>query len=145
LKAKLGDDSVDGAFADPEVALPEFLSDDLSASLGIQESMADDLADQFLGTAVVGSRATLATEKRLAALLEEESPELEVTLTAKAEFGSGTVNAFGAAFTLDEHGELACNFVIIANGKGAELTLDAFFEKFEGNHRDLLERVPQLV
>jgi hypothetical protein len=107
--------------------------------------MADDLTDQFLGTAVIGSGAALVAEEGLAALLQKDSPELEVTLTAKSEFSSGTVNAFGAAFTLDEHGELTRNFVMIGNGKGAELTLDAFFEKFEGNHKDLLERVPQLV
>ena len=143
MEPELANDAVYGSLADVEVALPEFLSNDLGAGFRIQESVANDLTYEFLGAPVVGFRASLGAEECLAALFKKESPELEVTLTAKAEFGSGTVNAFGAAFTLDEHGELACNFVIIANGKGAELTLDTFLEKLQGNHRDLLERVPQ--
>ena len=128
MESELVNDTVYGAFADPEVALPKFLSDDLGAGFGIQKSMADDLTDQFLSAAVVGSRTALAAEKGLAALFKEESPELEVALTAEAEFGSGTVDAFGATFTFDEHGKLTGDLVIIGNGKGAELTLDAFFE-----------------
>jgi hypothetical protein len=66
----------------------------------------------------------------------KESPELEVALPAETEFGSNAVNAFGAAFAVDEHGKLAGDFIVFGNGKGAELTLDAFFEKLERSHRD---------
>ena len=145
MESELGNDAVHGSFADTEVTLSEFLCDDFGAGFGIQESVADDLADKFLGTAVVGFGASFETEEGLAAFFKKEGSELEVTLTAKTEFCSGTVNAFGAAFALDEHGELTSDFVVFGNGQGAEFALDAFVEKFQRNHAGLHDRVPQSV
>ena len=121
-----------------EVALSEFLSNDFGAGFRIEESVTDDLTDEFLGAPVVGFGASFGAEEGLAALFKKEGPELEITLTAKTEFGGGLVNAFRAAFALDEHGEFTGDFVVIGDGQGAECALDAFFEKFERNHRGLL-------
>jgi len=134
LEPELGNDAVYGPFADTKATLSEFLSDDFGTGLRIQEAVTDDLTDQFLGSPVVGFGAAFGTEKSLAAFFKKEGSELEVTLTAKAEFSSGTVNAFRAAFALDEHGEFTRDLVIFGNGQGAELALDAFVEKFERNH-----------
>jgi hypothetical protein len=64
---------------------------------------------------------------------------LEIALAAKVEFSGGTVNTFGAAFALNKHGEFPGDFVILGNGEGTGLALDALFEQFERNHRDLRE------
>lgn len=145
MESELVNDAVHSPFADPEVALSEFLSDDLGAGFRIQESVTDDLTDEFLGAPVVAFGAALGAEEGLAAFLEKKSPELEIALTAKAEFGGGLVNAFRAAFALDEHRDFTRDFVVIGDGQGTECALDALPEKFEGNHGDLLGRVPQLV
>jgi hypothetical protein len=104
--------------------------------------VADDLTDEFLSAPVVGFWTSFDAEEGLTTLFKKESPELEVALTAESEFSCCTVNAFGAAFTLDEHSEFKGDFVVFGNGQGAQLALDTFLEKFEGNHGDLLEKVP---
>jgi hypothetical protein len=135
LQAKLGNDAIYGALADAKVALPEFLGNDIRGGLRIQESVADDLAHEFLRAAVVGSGTSFGTEQTLTALLKKESPELKVALAAITEFCGNQVNAFGAAFTFDEHGKLTGDFIVFGNRQGAEIALDAFFGKVERNHR----------
>ncbi len=127
-------DAVHSPFADTEVELPEFLRNDLGAGFRIQESVPDDLTDEFLGTPVVAFGASFGAEQSLAAVLKEKRPKLEVTLTAKAEFGGGLVNAFRAAFALDKHRDLTRDFVAIRDGQRAECALDALFKQFERNH-----------
>jgi hypothetical protein len=143
LEAELRDDAIDGAFADAEVTLAEFLGDDFGAGFGIEEAVADDLTDEFLRAAVIGFRAALGTEQRRAAFFKKERAKLEVALAAEAKLGGGTVNALGAAFALDEHGELRGDFVVGGDGQGTGRTLDAFLEEFKGNHADLAGRVCQ--
>jgi hypothetical protein len=145
LQAELGDDAVDRTFTDAEVALPEFLRDDLGAGFRVQETMTDHLADNFLGASVLRFGAALGAEKGQAALLEKKRPELEVTLAAITEFGGGPVNAFAAAFALDQHGELTRDFVVFGNGQGAGGALDALLEELEGKHGDLPKGVPKTV
>lgn len=130
MESELGNDAVYGSFADGEVALSEFLSNDFGAGFRIQESVADDLTDEFLGAPVVGFWASFGAEESLATLFKKEGPDLEVALTAITEFGGGPINAFRAAFALDEHGKFPSDFVVLCNGQGTGLALDAFLEKF---------------
>jgi hypothetical protein len=116
LQPELSDDPVDGAFTDAEVALSEFLSDDFGAGFRIQEAVTDDLADEFLGASVIGFGTPLGAKQRRAAFFEKKGAELEIALTAKAELGGGMVNALGAAFALDKHGEFAGDFIVFGNG-----------------------------
>jgi hypothetical protein len=116
LQSELSDDAVDGAFTDAEVTLSEFLRDDFGAGFRIQEAVTDHLADEFLGASVAGFGAAFGAEEGRAAFLQKKGAELEVTLTAIAEFGGRTVNTFRAAFALDKHGELAGDFVVFGNG-----------------------------
>ena len=134
MQSELRDDAIDGAFTDAEITLAEFLCDDFGAGFGIQEAMTDHLAEEFLGAAIGGAGAAFGAEESLAAFLQKEGAELEVTLPAKAEFGGGLVNALRAAFALDEHGELAGDFIVGGNGQGAGGALDTFFEKLKGQH-----------
>jgi hypothetical protein len=145
LESELGNDAVYSPFADREMTLSEFLSNDLGAGLRIQESVTDDLTDEFLGAPVVAFGASFGAEESLAAFLKEKSSELEVTLTAIAEFGGGMVNAFRAAFAVNEHRDFTRDFVVFGDGQGPDCALDALPEKFEGNHGDLHRQMPQLV
>jgi hypothetical protein len=61
---------------------------------------------------------------------------LEIALAAVTEFGGNLVNVFGAALTVDEHGKLAGDFIIVGDRQGATIALDAFFEQFDGNHSE---------
>jgi hypothetical protein len=134
LKAKLGNNAIHGAFADAEVALPEFLGNDIGAGLGIQEPVADDLTNDFLGSAEVGFGSSFGAEKAQTAMLKEESSQLEIALAAETESCGHLVNVFGAAFSGDEHSQFARDFIVFGNRQGPAITLDAFFEKFDGNH-----------
>jgi len=68
----LGDDTVHCPFADMEVALPEFLSNDFGAGLRIKESVTDDLADDFLSATVFCFRASFGANEGLGALFTEQ-------------------------------------------------------------------------
>jgi hypothetical protein len=94
LESELGNDAVYGSFANGEVALSEFLSNDFGAGFRIQEPVTDDLTDEFLGAPVIRFRASFGAEESLAALFKKEGPDLEVALTAVTEFGSSPINAF---------------------------------------------------
>ena len=137
MQAELGNDPVDSAFTDGEIRLAELLGDDFGTGLRVQEAVADDLTDQFLSAAVWGFGAAFGAEKRRAAFFQKEGAKLEVTRTAKTEFGGGAVDTLRAAFTLDEHGELAGNFVVGGNGQGAGMAADALVEKLERKQGDL--------
>jgi hypothetical protein len=104
LQPELVDDAIDGTFADTEVTLSQFLSYYLCAGLRIQESMTDDLTHELLGTPVITFGASFGAEEGLGTFIQEESADLEIALATIVEFGGGTVNAFGAALALDEHG-----------------------------------------
>ena len=141
----MGNDAIDGSFACAEVTLAKFLSNDLGTGIGIEKSVAYYLADEFLGASIVALRASFEAEQSLPSFFEEEGLELEVTLAAETEFGSGAVDAFRAAFTFDEHSEFKGDFIVVGNGQGAETALETFLEQFQRNHRNLLERVSQYV
>lgn len=145
MESELGDDAVDGSFADPEVALSELLSDDLGAGVGIQEAVTDDLADEFLGAPIIGFGASLGAQEALSALGQKAGPELEVTLTAEAKLLCGAVDAVRSTFAFDEHGELTSDLVICGDGEGPGGALDAFSEKLERDHGNLLGKVPRRV
>jgi hypothetical protein len=104
LEPELVYNTIHGSFADAEAALLEFLSDDFSTGFGIQEPMADDLTDEFLGSPIVGFRPSFGIKEGMAALFQKEGSELEITLPTESELGGSTVNSVGAAFALNEHG-----------------------------------------
>ena len=108
------------------------MRDDFGAGFGIQKAVTDHLADEFLGATIVGSGAAFGAEESGATFLQEEGAELEVTLPAKAEWGGGAVNALRAALALDEHGELAGDFIVGGKGQGADGARDTLFEKLPG-------------
>jgi hypothetical protein len=134
LESELVNDAVYGTLTGTEVTLSEFLGNHFGTGLRIQEAVPDDLTDEFLSAPIVGFGSPFAAEKGFTALFEKKSSQLEVTLTAKAEFGSDAVNALCAAFAVDKHSKFTSDFVVFGNGEGAEFTFDALLEKLNRNH-----------
>ena len=98
--------------------------------------MADDLTDEFLGATIVGFGASSGTQESLSALFKKKRSNLEVTLTAETKFSRGAINAFRAAFALDEHGQFLSDLIGFRDAKRAGFALDTFFGKLERNHGD---------
>jgi len=136
LQSVLGNDTIDGSFADVEVTLSKFLGNDFGAGFRIQEPVADDLTNRFLGSTIVRFGTPFGAKESLAALFEEERADLKITLTAKTEFGRCTIDSFGTAFPFDEHGQLEGYLISFGNGEAPRFTLDALLGKLERNHRN---------
>jgi hypothetical protein len=135
LKAELFDDAFDAAGADGQACLAEFLGDDVGGSLGVEEAVANDLADDFVGTAVVGFGAAFLAEQGLSALGLEEVSELEVALLGEAVLGGGLGGPEPLAIALHEHGQLAGDFVVFGDGEGAGVADEGMAIEVEGEHR----------
>lgn len=99
------------------VSLAEFLSDDLGRGLRIQEAMADDLADDFVGAPVIGLGAGGFTVQSQGAVFFEQMEQLEIAGFGIAEFfgGLGGTGAFALAF--EEHGQLEGEFIVGGDGQ----------------------------
>jgi hypothetical protein len=136
LKAKLSQDAIHAAFADGEASLAQFLSDDFRGGFRIQEAMANGLADQFLAAAVVGFRAAGAIEQAWGSGLQEGLAQLEIPLPTKTELSRCLAGAAGAAFALNQHGELQADLIGWGNGQRTTRPHKLFQGDGEG-HGDL--------
>src|SRR5216683_2622456 len=119
LKAVVSDDAFDAARTDDPAGLAELLGDDVGGGVGVEEAVADDLADDFVGAAVATFGAAFLAEQGGAAAVGERLAELEVALLREAELACGGGGAEALAFAFDEHGEFAGDLVVGAEGEGA--------------------------
>jgi hypothetical protein len=117
-----------------EIALPEFLSDDLGACFRVQESMADYLANKFLGAAVFGLGTSLGADESLGPFFTKQGQKLKVALTAVIEPCNDVVDRLVSTLSGNEHGELAGNFILFRDGEGAVLAANPFFGKLDRDH-----------
>jgi hypothetical protein len=129
LKAVVGDDAFDAAATDDPAGLAELLGDDIGGGVGVEEAIANDLADDFVGTAVEAFGAAFLAFQGGGAAVGECLAELEVALLTEAELARGGGGAEALALAFDEHGEFAGDLVVGAEGEGAggadeELTLE---------------------
>jgi hypothetical protein len=103
--------------------------------------MADNLANYFLRTTIVGFGTTFGADQPLAPLFEEKSPELKVSLTTETELCGDLIYTQRAAFAFDEHGKLSGDFVMIGDRKRSGIALNGLFRNLERNHGILREIV----
>ena len=105
LKAVIGDDPLDTAEADREVGLAKLLGDDLGGRVGVEEAVAQDLADRLVGAPIIGFRSGfLRLEGGETAALEGVE-DLIIALTAITIFlGDGGDVGF-QTFAFDQHEE----------------------------------------
>ena len=119
LKAVIGDDPLDTAPADGEVGLAELLGDDIGGRVGIQEAVAQDLADRLVGTPIIGFGAGLLRLEGGEATALEGIEDLIIALTAIAILlGDGGDVGF-QTFAFDQHEEAVGQLVGGFNGEGA--------------------------
>jgi hypothetical protein len=99
--------------------------------------MADYLAHHFLGATIIGFGASFSVNQSLSSLFEEKRSELKVALATEAKLCGNLVYAQRAAFTLNKHGKLSGDLVILRDGKSSGIALNGLFRNFERNHRVL--------
>jgi hypothetical protein len=122
LQAIVGDDALDAALADPELGLLELLSDDLGRSFGVQETVAQDLALDLVGAAVIGLRTGfLGLQGRQATGLVS-GQELVIALAAVAVFLGNRGDLVFQTLAFHEHEETVGQLVGGSHGQGADRT-----------------------
>lgn len=119
MQAEVADDPLHTADADGAAGLLKLLGDDLRGSIGVKKAVANDLANEFFGTAIIGVRAARFAFERGGAVGLELVEQLEIALLGIAVFESGLRGAKTFALAFKEHGEFAGDFVVLQDGDGA--------------------------
>jgi hypothetical protein len=105
LKTVLLDDADDTSNADRKACLAEFLRDDVDRGVRIEEAVADDLANDFVGADIVAFGAGLVALESCASMLAIELEQLKISLPAEFELLSGLDGAGPFASAFNEHGK----------------------------------------
>ena len=117
MKAVLLDYADDTTSADRETGLAKFLCEDVERGVGIEEAVANDLANDLVGADIVAFGAWLIAKESWATLFTKEFEQLEISLFAEAEL-LGRVGGTGPlALAFDEHGEAGDDEVIRKDGE----------------------------
>jgi hypothetical protein len=138
LQAEVGNDAFDATGTDDPAGLAEFLGNDRGGGFGIEEAMANDLADDFVGTTVVAFGTAFVILQGEGTADGESLAQLEIALFAKAEFLGGMQGSQILALTFDEHGQFAGNFIVLGNAErplGPDELLELKIELKHGNLR----------
>jgi hypothetical protein len=112
-KAEVFHDAFDAAGTDDPAGLAEFLSKDGGGGFGIEEAMANDLADDFVGTAIVAFWAALTALQSQGAAVGESLAQLEIALFAETELAGGTQGTKLLALAFKEHGQFPSDFIVV--------------------------------
>jgi len=117
LKAVFLDDANDTTSADRETRLAKLLGEDVERGVGIEEAVANDLANDLVGADIVAFGAWLMAQESWATLFTKEFEHLEISLFAEAELlgrfgGSGSLT-----LAFDEHGDAGDDDVIGQDGE----------------------------
>jgi hypothetical protein len=117
LQAILLDDADDTPSADREASLAELLRNDVDRGVGIEEAVADDLANEFVGADIVAFGAGLVALESCTSMFMIEFEQLKISLLAEAEFLSGPGGAEAFALAFNEHGQAGDDEIIGKNGE----------------------------
>jgi hypothetical protein len=117
LKAVLLDDADDTTNADREAGLTEFLRDDVDRGVGIEEAVADDLANDLVGADIVAFGAGLVALESCTSVFTVEFEQLKISLFAEVELLGGLGGAEPFALAFDEHGQSGDDEVVRENGE----------------------------
>jgi hypothetical protein len=102
--------------------LPELLGDDLGRSVGVQKTIAQDLADDLIGAPIIGFGAGLLGLQSGEAALLVSFEQLVVALATKPIFLSDGADLSFQALAFDEHEEAAGELVGGSDGQGSHRT-----------------------
>src|SRR5207302_4145978 len=115
--------------------LAQLLGDDVGRGVGVEEAVADDLADDFLGAhrGALGP-AFLAPQRRRPPLVEALE-ELVIARPAEAVLGGGGGAAEAFALSLDEHEESFRGLIVRGDKQRAPSTDDSPLGQLETHER----------
>jgi hypothetical protein len=105
LNAVIGDDARDTAVTDPDLPLTQFLGDDFRRSVRVQKAVAQHLANDLIGAAVVGFGAGLLRLQGGQPAGGELVQELIIALATVAETGGDGSDVVLEALAFQEHDE----------------------------------------
>jgi len=117
LKAVLLDHADDTTNADWEAGLTEFLRDDVDRGVGIEEALADDLANDLVGADIVVLGAGLVALESCTSLFTVEFEQLKISLFAEVELLGSLNGAEPFALAFEEHGQSGDDEVVRQNGE----------------------------
>ena len=113
----------------------EFLGDDGGGGFRIQKAVADDLTDQFVGTAVIGFGTAGQVLETEGSLLQVTRFDLEVALFGVVVLAGGGGGAQAGALAFDEHGQLVRDDVVGEDSEGTGLAHEGRLIEREGEHK----------
>ncbi len=105
MQAVVGNDPLDAPQANREVGLAQLLGQDRGRGLGIQEAVAQDLAHDGVGAAIIGFGTGLLRFQSEQAALFVGLQELVVALAAKAVLLGDVEDRVWQTLSLQEHEE----------------------------------------
>ena len=123
------------------LGLFQFLGDHFDRGVGIQEAVADDLTDDFVGAAVMGFGAAGLALEGGGAPLGQEAAQLKGARLGTAEFAGGGQRAKAGAFSLVDHGQFEGDFVIVGDLQLAGRAGEEVFFMVDAEHKDALAEV----
>lgn len=138
LQAVLGDDAFHAAYADVPSRLVQFLSDDLGGGFRVKKSMANDLPNHFVGSAVIGARPSFLALQSEGALVLEEMKQLIVALFGIAELFGRLLGSQPFALAFMDHGEFEQEVVVGMDFQAALRSNPIDFVMVKEDHRNLL-------
>src|ERR1044071_4589913 len=80
--------------------------------------MANDLANEFVGAAIIAFRSAFVALQGEGAAVGESLAKLEIALFAEAEFLSGAQRPQVQALAFEEHGQFAGDFIVCGDAQG---------------------------
>ena len=86
--------------------------------------MSNHLTLQFIGASVMGLRAAGLAEQSRGTLFLEDLTQLKVTLFGVSVFLRRSERAESFAFSFQQHGELAADFIVLSQCESATITDD---------------------
>lgn len=139
MQAVIGDDALNAAQTDLELALAQFLRHHLGRGLWVQEQIAQDLAHRLVGAAVIGLGAGFVQLEGGETPLAESRQQLIITLAAIAVFLCDVTHGLAKAFAFDEHEEAGDALIGWQDGKragGADQAVSARVELEASAHSE---------
>jgi hypothetical protein len=131
LKAGLFDDAFDAAGAHGVAGLTQLLGDDVRRGVGVEKTVADDLADDLLSAHRWTFGPAFLTAESGRPLLVKELQELVIARPAKAELDGRVHGAEAFALSLDEHEESLGGLVVTRHEKLAHGAHDSSLWQLE--------------
>lgn len=115
MQAVVGNDAFHAPNADLPSALTQLLRDHLRRGIAVEKTMPDHLANRFRRSPIIGLRPALPTLQCRRPSFAVSSTQLKIALLAVAELASRLKRSRFFALALDEHEQLASDFVALGH------------------------------